>query len=63
MGLSKDAIPEFYNCEVCDPRPIDRKKAKKHQKEMKKKLAEAEAAKNVATGGGLTPSNLSLIHI
>ena len=28
MGLDKNNIPDEYLCEVCKPRPIDRKRAK-----------------------------------
>jgi hypothetical protein len=31
MGLDKNNIPDEYLCEVCKPRPIDRKRAKAMQ--------------------------------
>ena len=31
MGLDKNNIPDEYLCEVCKPRPIDRKRAKSLQ--------------------------------
>lgn len=31
MGLDKNNIPDEYLCEVCNPRPIDRKRARMMQ--------------------------------
>ena len=31
MGLDKNNIPDEYLCEVCKPRPVDRKRAKAMQ--------------------------------
>ena len=31
MGLDKNNIPDEYLCEVCKPRPVDRKKARAMQ--------------------------------
>jgi len=34
MGLDKNNIPDEYLCEVCKPRPIDRKKARMMQSKL-----------------------------
>lgn len=38
MGLDKNNIPEEYLCEVCKPRPIDRKKARMLQTKRREEL-------------------------
>ena len=31
MGLDRDSIPDTYFCEQCDPRPVDRVRAREFQ--------------------------------
>ena len=38
MGLDKNNIPEEYLCEKCQPRPVDRKKAKALQRAREKEI-------------------------
>lgn len=38
MGLDRNNIPEEYLCEVCKPRPVDRKRAKALQSRRKTEL-------------------------
>merc|ERR1712088_50004 len=38
MGLDKNNIPDEYLCEVCKPRPIDRKRAKSMQSRRRSEL-------------------------
>lgn len=38
MGLDKNNIPDEYLCEICKPRPIDRKKAKALQSRRRTEL-------------------------
>merc|ERR1719237_186317 len=38
MGLDKNNIPDEYLCEVCKPRPVDRKKARAMQSKRRSDL-------------------------
>ena len=38
MGLDKNNIPDEYLCEVCKPRPVDRKKARAMQAKRRSEL-------------------------
>merc|ERR1719382_1901706 len=38
MGLDKNNIPDEYLCEKCNPRPVDRKRAKALQKAREKEI-------------------------
>ena len=38
MGLDKNNIPDEYLCEVCKPRPIDRKRAKALQSRRRNEI-------------------------
>ena len=40
MGLDKNNIPDEYLCEVCKPRPIDRKRAKALQSRRRNEIRE-----------------------
>ena len=40
MGLDKNNIPDEYLCEVCKPRPIDRKRAKAMQARRRNEIRE-----------------------
>ena len=38
MGLDRNNIPDEYLCEVCEPRPVDRKRAKAMQARRRSEL-------------------------
>ena len=40
MGLDKNNIPDEYLCELCKPRPIDRKRAKAMQARRRNEIRE-----------------------
>ena len=38
MGLDRNNIPDTYLCEVCDPRPVDRKRARALQSRRRSEI-------------------------
>ncbi len=64
MGLDKNNIPDEYMCEVCKPRPIDRKRARALQSRRRTEIfrnsssSDSDSAPNSASSGGkvITPS-------
>ena len=58
MGLDKNNIPDEYLCEVCKPRPVDRKRAKAMQARRRNELFNSSSedsprhGKRAGAGGG-----------
>ncbi len=58
MGLDKNNIPDEYLCEVCKPRPIDRKRARALQSRRRTEIfhnsssSDSESTSNATGGGG-----------
>merc|ERR1712141_955182 len=54
MGLDKNNIPDEYLCEVCKPRPIDRKRAKAMQSRRRNEIFQHSSSSDES--GGNRPS-------
>ena len=54
MGLDRNNIPDEYLCEVCKPRPIDRKRAKSMQARRRSELYQHSSSSDES--GGNRPS-------
>lgn len=52
MGLDKNNIPDEYLCEVCEPRPIDRKRAKALQARRRSELFNNSSSSDGEGGHG-----------
>ena len=56
MGLDRNNIPDEYLCEVCKPRPIDRKRAKSMQSRRRSELYQHSSSSD-DSGGNRTTKN------
>ena len=50
MGLDRNNIPDEYLCEVCKPRPIDRKRAKSMQSRRRSELYHHSSSSDESSG-------------
>ena len=42
MGVDRNDIPDKYLCELCEPRDVDKKRARELQMQKRKELASSE---------------------
>ena len=50
MGLDRNNIPDEYLCEVCEPRPVDRKRAKAMQARRRSELYHHSSSSDESSG-------------
>jgi histone-lysine N-methyltransferase MLL5 len=59
MGLDRNNIPDEYLCEVCKPRPIDRKRAKSLQSRRRTELFTSSSDDSPRVGVGSKATNMA----